>query len=66
MVYPRTPRDRGKTDTHAKFISISYRYRGKVVRIHTQKKTNKVLTMISRTLVMDEQINTTVNSADMK
>ena len=66
MVYPKIPKDRGKTDTHAKFISMSYRYRGSVVRIQTQKKTNRVLTTNSRALVMDEQINTTVNNPDMK
>lgn len=41
-VYPNKPRTLGKRVTHANPISISYRYRGSVVRTQTQKKIKAV------------------------
>ena len=40
--YPNKAKTLGKRVTQARFISISYRYRGRVVRTQTQKKTKAV------------------------
>lgn len=56
----------GRNLTHARFINISYRYRGRVVRTHTQTKTS--LHVINTNIKLNEEpvVNIKANKADIK